>query len=255
MAEAVALRARPRSGRARRRRRSCDRRSSETTPRFGDERRERIVGDLRARRGDARNQRGLAGVGESDQADVGEQLQLETQEPLFALLRRARSAAARGWWTRRTGRCRGRRGRPSRRARAGRPRRGRRAASARLPLGSFSKTSVPIGTSISRSSAVWPVLFEPCPCWPRLRLELGVEAEVDERVLRGSGDDVDRAAVAAVAAVRAAARDELLAAEAQAAAAAVAGGDVDVDFVDEHLDQYRRLNRDCRLRAGGTRGP
>ena len=48
------------------------------------------------------------------------------------------------------------------------------------------------------------------------------------------GDDVDGAAVAAVAAVGAAARDELLAAEAEAAVAAVAGGDVDVDFVDEH---------------------
>ena len=61
-----------------------------------------------------------------------------------------------------------------------------------------------------------------------------MEAEVDERVLAGGGDDVDGAAVAAVAAVGPAARDELLAAEAQAAVAAVAGGDVDVDFVDEH---------------------
>ena len=49
-----------------------------------------------------------------------------------------------------------------------------------------------------------------------------------------AGDDVDRAAVAAVAAARAAARHELLAAERQAAASAVSGRDVDVDFVDEH---------------------
>ena len=43
--------------------------------------------------------------------------------------------------------------------------------------------------------------------------------------------------MAAVAAVGAAARDELLAAEAQGAAAAVAGGDVDVDFVDKHVSR------------------
>ena len=52
--------------------------------------------------------------------------------------------------------------------------------------------------------------------------------------LRGSGDDVDGAAEAAVAAVGTAARDELLAPETETAAAAVAGGDMDVDLVDEH---------------------
>jgi hypothetical protein len=64
--------------------------------------------------------------------------------------------------------------------------------------------------------------------------ELGMEAEIDERVLAGGGNDDDGAAGAAVAAVRPAARDERLAPEAQAAAAAVTGQDVDVDFVDEH---------------------
>ena len=49
-----------------------------------------------------------------------------------------------------------------------------------------------------------------------------------------AGDDVDRAAEAAVAAARAAARDELLAAEREAPAPAVAGFYVDVDFVNEH---------------------
>ena len=43
------------------------------------QRRERVVGDLRPRRGDARDQRRLAGVREADEADVGEQLQLEAQ--------------------------------------------------------------------------------------------------------------------------------------------------------------------------------
>ena len=65
-------------------------------------------------------------------------------------------------------------------------------------------------------------------------LEFGVKAEVDEGVLGGRGDDVHRAAVAAVAAIGAAARDELLAAETEAAVASVSGHDLDVDVVDEH---------------------
>ena len=127
----------------------------------GRERRERVVGDLRTRRGDPRDQRGLAGVGESDQADVGNQLQLQPKLLLFARLRPARSGAARDWWTRRNARCRARRGRLWRRARAGPPPRDRRAGGDAAPSGSFSKTSVPIGTAISRSSAVCPVRFDP----------------------------------------------------------------------------------------------
>ena len=45
---------------------------------------EGIVGDLGARRRDARDQRALAGVGIADQADIGEQLQLQAQLALFA---------------------------------------------------------------------------------------------------------------------------------------------------------------------------
>ena len=52
------------------------------------QRRERVVGDLRPRRRDARDQRGLAGVGETDEPDVGEQLQLETEILFFARLAR-----------------------------------------------------------------------------------------------------------------------------------------------------------------------
>jgi hypothetical protein len=64
--------------------------------------------------------------------------------------------------------------------------------------------------------------------------ELGMKAEVDEGVDVRAGDNVDRAAVPAVAAARAAARDELLAAERQTATPAVARFDVNVDFVDEN---------------------
>ena len=56
------------------------------------ERGERVVGDLRPRGRDARDQRGLAGVREADQADVGEQLQLEPEVLLFAGLAGLRPA-------------------------------------------------------------------------------------------------------------------------------------------------------------------
>ena len=71
--------------------------------------------------------------------------------------------------------------------------------------------------------------------------ELGMEAVVDEGVGVRAGDDVDRSAVAAVAAARPAARDELLAAERQTSASAVPGRDVNVDFVDEHKESGNRL--------------
>ena len=77
-----------------------------------------------------------------------------------------------------------------------------------------------------------------------LRLELGMEAVGDEGVLVRAGDEVDRSARAAVAAVRAAARHAHLAAEGHAAVAAVAGVDLNVDFVDEHGDE-RSGGRSC----------
>ncbi len=42
---------------------------------------ERVVGDLRTRRRDTRDESGLAGVGEADQPDIGEKSQLEPQPP------------------------------------------------------------------------------------------------------------------------------------------------------------------------------
>ena len=83
------------------------------------------------------------------------------------------------------------------------------------------------------SAPVRPVRFEPFAVRAVAGSEDLLEAVVEERVEVGVGDEVDRAAVAAVAAVRAAARHELLAAEAHGAAPAVAGRDVDVDFVDK----------------------
>src|SRR6266404_5047578 len=48
------------------------------------ERGKRIIRNLRARRGNSRNQSGLSDIGISDEADIGEQLQFETQRALFA---------------------------------------------------------------------------------------------------------------------------------------------------------------------------
>ena len=45
---------------------------------------EGVIGDLGPRGGDARNQRGFAGVGKADQAHVGQQLQLQAQALFFA---------------------------------------------------------------------------------------------------------------------------------------------------------------------------
>ena len=66
-----------------------------------------------------------------------------------------------------------------------------------------------------------------------LRLEAALMAKVDQRIEALISDQPDRTAVAAVAAVGAAERNELLAAEADAAVAAIAGMDLDVGFVDE----------------------
>ena len=49
-----------------------------------DECGEWVIGDLRTRRGDARDQRRLAGIGKADQAHIGQQLQLEAEELLLA---------------------------------------------------------------------------------------------------------------------------------------------------------------------------
>jgi hypothetical protein len=58
--------------------------------------------------------------------------------------------------------------------------------------------------------------------------------EVAQGVLAGRGADVAGAAETAVASVRAAARDELLAPKTETAAPAVASGHMDVHLIDEH---------------------
>ena len=86
------------------------------------QRRERVVGDLRPRRRDARDERGLARVGEADQADVGEQLQLEAEILHLARLARLHLARRAIGGGRKLRVAAGRRVRRARRGRAGRRR-------------------------------------------------------------------------------------------------------------------------------------
>ena len=66
-----------------------------TVPSTGCERRERVVGDLRARVRDPREQRRLAGVRQPDERRVGEQLQVQLD---VALLAGRPTSANRGTW-------------------------------------------------------------------------------------------------------------------------------------------------------------
>ncbi|MCY1463283.1 hypothetical protein D9M71_811550 [compost metagenome] len=71
-------------------------------------------------------------------------------------------------------------------------------------------------------------------------------AEIDQGIEVFVGADVHAAAIAAVAAVRAAQRNELLATETDAAVAAIAGGNLDFCFV------YKFHDSGCQLEAVGN---
>jgi hypothetical protein len=74
-----------------------------------------------------------------------------------------------------------------------------------------------------------------------LRFVLGIETELDERVLVFGGNQEDVAATAAIAAAGAAARNVLLAAKGQAAVAAVPGLHQDARFIYEHEGNRRQM--------------
>src|SRR5262249_19521366 len=71
------------------------------------------------------------------------------------------------------------------------------------------------------------------------RAELGMEAEVDQRVGMRAGNDEAGAAGPAAAAARPSTRHELLATERKASAPAVACFDVNIDFVYKHRVIWR----------------
>src|SRR5690606_22586507 len=89
----------------------------------------------------------------------------------------------------------------------------------------------------------------PRPAAAVLGLETPLHAEIGERVDTLARDQVDAAAVAAVAAVGPAARNELLTPEAHTPVAAAAGLDMNVRFVDEFHGCKRKSVEDLHLRA------
>ena len=171
---------------------------------------ERIVGDLRLGMADARQEGRLAGIGQADQAGIGDQLEAQPEPALLARPARigaARRAVGRGLEVRR---CRARRRRPAR-------------STMRWPISvrsatrvslSSSRIWVPTGTLITRSSpGAGAVLAH--AVLAALGLEMLLVAEVDQGVEAVQRLDHDIAAAAAVAAVGAAELDELLAPEAR----------------------------------------
>ena len=200
------------------------------------ERRERIVGDLRRGARQPREQRGLAGVRQPDEADVGEQLQLQLEPPFLARQaalgkarrlaggrREALVALAARAAARRRSRAGPRRAAPSdaRRARRPRPRRRRR-------------SRCPAARAIVSVSPSAPWRCEPSPCPPRPARWCVFAPERLQVAQRVVADEHDVAAAAAVAAVGAAARHVRFAAEAHAAVAAGAGLDVDSRAIVQH---------------------
>ena len=200
-----------------------------TTPRFGCKRGERIIGDLGTRRRDARDQRALAGVGIADQADIGQQLQLQAQVALFAGLAffmLARRLMDRG--------CEA------------------RVAASAATAASNDDTLVGMREVVHQFAGDFVVddgadrnlqddalalaagLVGAFAVTAALGLVFGIEAEVHQRVVALAGFHDDVAAVPAVAARGPAARHEFLATEGHAAVAAVAGLDSNFGFVNEH---------------------
>ena len=82
-----------------------------------------------------------------------------------------------------------------------------------------------------------------------LRFELPRDAKIRQRIHRVIGNEIDAAAMPAVAAIRAAALDVLLAAEAKTAIATVAGHDPDCCFVDEFHCALSCTNKKPRERG------
>src|SRR5208282_5620826 len=190
---------------------------------------EGIVGDFGARRRDAGNQGGFAGVGQADQAHVGQETQFEAQVALLAglavfefarglvpgfcevLVAAAAAPAARGQKTD---------------ARLGEVEEyfaGIVVVDQRAD-GNF-KQGVGAGLAVAVGAQA---------VTPGVRAKLAVEAVAQEGVVVGIGNDRDAAALAAVAAGRAAAGHKFLAPEGNAAAAAVSSLHVDAGFVNEH---------------------
>ena len=189
---------------------------------------ERVVGHFRRRRRDRTDEGGLAGVGEAQQADVGQQLHFHADLALFArgtgagLARRTVHGAL-----------------VVHVALAADAALGDQQAIAVVgevaddlvgldvdDLGADGYADGDVLAGLAEGLAAHAVLAA-------LGAELALVAEVDQRVEVLVRLQPHAAAIAAVAAIRPAERNELLAPEADAAVAAVAGDDQDLGFIYE----------------------
>jgi hypothetical protein len=207
--------------------------------------RERIVRDLRTRIRHGRDERRLAGVRHAQQAHVGQHLQFEAQLAAFAVL------AVRLLARRAVGRRLEVDVAPAALAALGQQLDlfvlrqvgddlagdvvDDQGADRHAQVDVFGALAVAIGTAARLAVA--------------RRVDFG-KAEVDQRVDVAVGDCVDRAAAAAVAAVRTAERAEFLAAERGAAVAAVAGDDFDACFVDKLHDETTKTKGCVTVKSG-----
>ena len=205
----------------------------------GVERREGVVGDLGLGRAHGRQEGGLAGIGETDDAGVGDQLEPEPDGHLLARL--AGVGAAR--------RLIGR-GLEMRIAEAAVAAPGDARALAGLDQLRQHRLLVlgqHLGAGGQLDHQVLPgragaVLAHAAAT--ALGLEMLAEAIVDQRVEVGDARNPHVAALAAVAAVGPAELDEFLAPEGDAAVAAVAGAHIDLGLVEElHLPRASNAER------------
>jgi hypothetical protein len=192
--------------------------------------------------------RALAGVGHAQQAHVGQHPQFQLQLLLLAgpagclLARRAVGAALEVQVAEATVAALGQQHRPS-------------GSSSSASTSSVS-ASVDDGAHRHAQHDVVgrrAVLVGAAAGFAVARLVAAGVAVVDQRVQVAVGHREDAAAAAAVTAVGAAERDELLASKAHAARTAVAGGDVDGGFVDEFHGGPSQQTQKPR-RAGASSG-
>ena len=208
-----------------------------------------IVGDLRFGRADRGKERGLAGIGQTDQPGIGDQLQAQANSPLFARL--ARIGVSRCAIGRRLEMCVAKAaiaalGDPHPLANVGEIRNQRLAiffvdlrTNRDLQHDVF---AVGAGAILAHTVAA------------ALRLEMLLVAIVDQRIEAGNGLHHDVAAITTVAPIGPTELDEFLAAERYAAVPARAGRNIDLGFIEEfHGFRVYRIARAIGERSGGNK--
>src|SRR6266511_315638 len=204
-------------------------------PESGLERRERIVGDLGLGRREPGDERGLARIREADYAQVGQQLELHVNPPLLAgptQVGAARGAVGGGGEARIAATA------------AGAPGDQELLAGPNEITQQFARVAVGDHGAKrhleNRVGSALAVLVGALAVLAALGGVMALVVKVQEGRDGRIGLEDDAAAVAAVAAVRTASGNELLATEAHASGSPVSTLDEDVDLVNEHGEDRKR---------------